>query len=115
MDMENNNVVEAEVVNNEAVEVAGESKVLGVISLVCGILSIVSLVFAFCGFGAIVPMILGAVGIVLAILQIKKNPNSKGLAIAGLITSIVGLVVAVPVFACSACVGCLSCAGSTSA
>ncbi|MBE5939420.1 MAG: DUF4190 domain-containing protein [Lachnospiraceae bacterium] len=114
MDMENNNVVEAEVVNNEAVEVAGESKVLGIISLVCGILSIVCLVFAFCG-GAIVSMILGAVGVVLAILQIKKNPNSKGLAIAGLITSIVGLVVAVPAFACSACIGCMTCAGSTSA
>ena len=72
------------------------SLVLGIISIVCGLF--------FMGFqwlGAL----LGVVGIVLGALG-KKNPEKKGMATAGLVCSIIGLVLSLVFYvACVACVG----------
>lgn len=72
------------------------SLVLGIISLVIGIL--------FVGFqwvGAIV----GLIGIILGA-QGRKNPEKRGISTAGMICSIVGFVICIIFFvACAACVG----------
>lgn len=67
----------------------GQGKGLGIASMVCGILAIVTI----CCSGVIpyVPIVLGVVGIVLGIVQIVKN-ESKGMAIAGIICGALGLI-----------------------
>lgn len=77
---------------------------MGVASLVLGIISIVLAVFSagvlgwFGAILAIVGIILGAVG--------KKNIESQGLASAGLICSIIGLVLSLLFYiACISCIG----------
>lgn len=71
---------------------AAASLVLGIISLVIGV---------FVGVHGWIGAILGAVGIVLAVLARKENPDS-GVATAGLVCSIVGLCLSAVMFlACS--------------
>jgi hypothetical protein len=79
-------------------------KDMGVASLVLGILAILITVFTGGSFGwigailAILGTILGAVG--------RKNPEKKGLATAGLVVSIIGLILGLVLYvACVACIG----------
>lgn len=80
---------------------------MGVASLVLGIISLL--------FGLFSGGLLGWVGAILAIVGIilgalgRKNPEKKGLATAGLVCSIIGLVLCLILYiACAACVGGLS-------
>ncbi len=83
-----------------------KSNGFGIASLVLGIISIV---FVF--FNQLLGVIVGIVGIVLAVMAKKKNPT--GMAKAGLVCSIVGTVLCGLVFiACVACVATLGTAGS---
>lgn len=77
---------------------------MGVASLVLGIIAVVIGLFTGGSFGwlgailAIIGIILGALG--------KKNPEKSGLATAGLVLSIIGLVLCLLLYiACIACVG----------
>lgn len=73
---------------------------MGVASLVLGI---VGLVFSLFG-GGIVGAILGIVGIILGALG-RKNPNTKGVATAGLVLSILATIFGLIFYvACAACV-----------
>lgn len=74
---------------------------MGIASLVLGIFSIL---FAFTGPAGFIGILLGAAGIVLAVLARKKDP-ADGVATGGLITSIVGCALALLFYmACLACV-----------
>lgn len=78
---------------------------MGVASLVLGIVSIVC---SFFGYGAIVGVILGIAGVILGAIG-RKNVYKQGVATAGLVCSIIGLVLSSILFiACVACVGCAS-------
>ena len=77
----------------------GQGKGLGIASMVCGIVSIVSIC---CGmtipllmYGSVV---LGIVAIILGIIQIVKN-ESKGMAIAGIICGAVGIIMFIVILA----------------
>jgi uncharacterized membrane protein len=77
---------------------------MGVASLVLGIIAIVIGVFSAGSLGwagaimAIVGIILGALG--------RKNPEKQGIATAGLVCSIIGLILCLILYiACAACVG----------
>lgn len=77
---------------------------MGVASLVLGIISILIGLFSAGALGwlgailAILGIILGAVG--------KKNPEKSGLATAGMVCSIIGLILCLILYiACAACVG----------
>ena len=81
--------------NNKAIA----SLVLGIISLVC----------IFFGYGALLGIILGVIGLVLGINAKKEQPSS--LATAGIVLSIIGLSICAFTFiACVACVGLFSAA-----
>ena len=73
------------------------SLVLGIVSILCGVFS--AGVFGWVGaiIGAIVT-ILGALG--------RKNPETKSIGTAGLVCSIIGLVLGIILYA--ACVACAS-------
>lgn len=77
---------------------------MGVASLVLGIIAIIIGLFSAGALGwfgailAIIGIILGAVG--------RKNPEKSGLATAGLVCSIIGLILCLIVYI--ACVACLS-------
>ena len=72
------------------------SLVLGIISLVIGVFS--SAVNPEVWVAEIVGIILGALG--------RKNPEKKGIATAGMVCSIIGLVLCLILYiACAACVG----------
>jgi hypothetical protein len=60
-------------------------KGLSIASMVLGIVSIV----LCCIYGGV----LGIPGLILGIIGMKNNPQSKGMAIAGIITSIIGIVI----------------------
>ncbi len=78
-------------------------------SLVCGILSVVA---AWFGWIALVSVVLGIVGIILAV-NAKKQGCSSGSRTAGLVLSIIGLVFGGIVFvACALCAGALASAAS---
>ena len=62
---------------------AAKSPILSILALVGGGLGVLS-----CGYGAI----FGIAGIVLGIMGRKKEPNGKGLALAGIITGAVSIV-----------------------
>ena len=62
---------------------AAKSPILSILALVGGGLGVLS-----CGYGAI----FGIAGIVLGVLGRKKEPNGKGLALAGIILGAVSLV-----------------------
>ena len=77
---------------------------MGVASLVLGIISLVIGVFSAGVLGwagaimAVVGIILGALG--------RRNPEKSGVATAGLVCSIIGLVLCLILYvACAACVG----------
>lgn len=73
-----------------AAEVAEEkkpNKVLGIISLICGIISVPSLCCCGCG-----NWLFAIAAIILAIVDKSKNGKMTGMAKAGLIIAIVGLV-----------------------
>ena len=72
------------------------------------VLGIVSIVFSF--FLQWLGLILGIVGIILAVIAKKKNPT--GMATAGLVLSIIGTVFCALLFiACVACIGAVGTAG----
>ena len=81
---------------------------MAVASLVLGIVSIVGGVF-FSGILGWASSIIAVVGIVLGVLG-RKNPEKKSLATAGMVCSIVGLVLSL-LFT----VACVACAGGTAA
>ncbi len=77
---------------------------MGVASLVLGILAVVIGLFSAGALGwlgavlAIIGIVLGALG--------KKDPEKKGIATAGLVLSIIGLVLCLILYiACAACIG----------
>ena len=70
--------------------VTGESKVLSIISLVAGILSLL----CCCWFG-FVGIIVSLVGCICGIIALVKKQGGKGLAIAGIICSALGLILAI--------------------
>ena len=79
------------------------SLVLGIISLVC----------VFFGYGALLGIVLGVVGIILGVSAKKEAPS--GMATAGLVLSIIALALcAITFIACVACVGCLGTASLAS-
>ena len=73
-----------------------------IVALVCGILSIVLSIWAYVNFIAIA---LGIVAIVFAV-KGRKIENKKGMATAGLVCGIVGLVLACTCGMCSTCAAC---------
>lgn len=76
------------------------------------VLGIVSIVFSF--FLQWLGLIIGIVGIVLAVVAKKKNPT--GMATAGLVLSIIGTVFCALFFiACVACLGAVGTAGGLAA
>ena len=76
---------------------------MGVASLVLGIISLVIGVFSS-GLLGWLGAILAVIGIVLGALG-KKNPEKSGIATAGLVCSIIGLVLCLILYvACAACV-----------
>ncbi len=76
-------------------------------SLVCGI---VSVVFMWMGWGALVAVATGVVGLVLGIGANKVQKDSK--ATAGIVLSIIGLVLGAIMFiGCTLCLGLLAAAG----
>ena len=79
-----------------------KEKVMGVASLILGIVSVVIAVF-ISGFGWVAAL-LGIVGIILGALA-RKN-GTGGVATAGLVLSIIGLVLGLLLYiACVACIG----------
>ena len=77
---------------------------MGVASLVLGIISLVIGVFSSGALGWL-GAILAVVGIVFGAMG-RKNPDKKGIATAGLVCSIIGLVLCLLLYiACAACLG----------
>ena len=73
------------------------------------VLGIVSIVFSFIGGLNFVGLVVGIVGLVLVILDKKKAPS--GMATAGIVCSIIGIVLtALVLVACAACLGNAACA-----
>lgn len=73
------------------------SLVLGIIACVC----------VFFGYGALLGIVLGVVGLILGINAKKEQPS--GMATAGIVLSIIAIAVcAIGFISCVACVGCLS-------
>ncbi len=75
---------------------------MAVTALVFGI---VSIVLSFCGYGSFVGLVLGIVGIVLAVKAKKTQPS--GMVTAALVLCIIGTVLSgILAVACTICVGC---------
>ena len=89
------------------------TKGIAIASMVCGIISVV---FCWFGYFAIVALALGIVAIILSVKAGKEAPNGQrpGMATAGLVLGIIGVVLSGIIFACAlvACgsVGCAACA-----
>lgn len=78
-----------------------------VASLVLGILSLICIFF---GYGALLGIILGIIGLVLGVSANKQEKTGMGTA--GVVMSAIGLgLCALTFIACVACVGCLGAAG----
>ncbi|MGN1147524.1 MAG: hypothetical protein ACI4TB_03825 [Lachnospiraceae bacterium] len=79
-------------------------------SLVLGILSLVCIFF---GYGALLGIVFGVIGLILGI---SANKEAKsGMGTAGIVMSAIGLgLCAISFIACVACVGCLGAAGLAS-
>lgn len=85
--------------NNQTNGKAIASMVLGIIACVC----------VFFGYGAILGIVLGIVGLVMGINARKEQPS--GMATAGIVLSVIAIAIcAVGFVACVACVGCISAA-----
>ena len=68
------------------------------------VLGIVSIVFCFIPGLILVGLITGIIGVVFGVLAKKKNPT--GMATAGLVCSIIGLILSsLVIIACAACIG----------
>jgi hypothetical protein len=82
---------------------------MGVVGLIFGIISLVTCWLGIFGWAGLVPGIFGFLGIILSAIGIgaaKKNNKSAGAAIAGLVLSIIGLLVgAGGLIACTICAG----------
>ena len=77
---------------------------MAVASLILGILSIVLSWIPVAGW--IICLIMGVVAIVLGVLGRKKQPEKKGMAVAGMVMGIIGVVFSlIWVIACGALVG----------
>lgn len=73
-----------------------EKKVFGIISLICGILSIL------CCWVPVLNWILNLGGIICGIVSLVKHEDKKGLAIAGIICSSLGIIVCIILIVASA-------------
>lgn len=79
------------------------SLVLGIIACAC----------VFFGYGALLGILLGVVGLILGINAKKEEPS--GMATAGIVLSIIAIAIcAIGFISCVACVGCLAAAGAAS-
>lgn len=77
---------------------------MGLASLICGIITLVMAIFSASGLG-VVGVALGIIGIILGALG-RKDPAQHSMATAGMIISIIGLIINIVVFiACVACIG----------
>lgn len=65
---------------------------LGVASLVCGIVSVVGLCFCL-------GPVTGILAVIFGIIQIKRTPDNKAMSIAGIITGLIGILLALAIFA----------------
>jgi len=75
------------------------------------VLGIISLVFIFTGYGTLMGIVAGVVGLILGINARKESPS--GMATAGIVLSIIGLGLCVITFvACVLCVGTLASIGA---
>lgn len=89
--------------NNQTNGKAIASLVLGILSCVC----------VFFGYGALLGIVLGIVGLVLGINA--KKETASGMATAGIVLCIIAVAVCALAFiSCVACVGCLSTAALSS-
>lgn len=85
---------------------------MGVAALVLGIISILIGIFSAGALGWL-GAILGIVGIILGAIA-RKNTENNGLATAGMVCSIIGLVLCLILYiACAACVGGLAGVGAS--
>lgn len=77
---------------------------MGIASLVLGIIAVIVGLFSAGALGWL-GAILAIIGIILGALA-KKNPEKKGIATAGLVLSIIGLILSLLLYiACIACIG----------
>ncbi len=84
-------------------ENGGQGNGKAIASLVLGIVAVVCVFF---GYGALLGIVLGIVGLILGISAKKENPS--GMATAGVVLSIIAIAIcAVGFIACVACVGIL--------
>ncbi|WP_405352828.1 DUF4190 domain-containing protein [Ruminococcus sp.] len=89
------------------------SKNFAIASLICGILSII---LPWIPYGYFFAIAAGIVAIILAVKVRKLNDANKGMATGGLVTGIIGVVLAGIIMACAICAVCAvaSVAGSLS-
>lgn len=78
------------------------------------VLGIISVVLWFFGYSALVSVILGIVGLILAG-NAKKAGFVGGIQTAGFVLSLIGLIGGAIFFACIACVGAIGAAGTSDA
>ncbi len=83
---------------------------MAIVALILGIVSIFfGLVLGWTGFGSLIGVIAGIVGLILANIA-KKDPEKAKLANAAFICSVIGVVLSAIFFvSCVACVGCSAC------
>lgn len=80
------------------------TKTKAIISLVCGI---VSIVLPWFGWGCVLSLAAGIVALILAVKTRKLNDENKGMATAGLITGIIGIVLSGIMLVCVVCAVCV--------
>ncbi len=81
---------------------------MGAASLVLGIISLVLACFGSFVVPAWLGVVMSIVGIVLAVMQKKKEP--KGIATAGMVCSIIALCICgITAISCTICIGCAAC------
>ena len=92
---------------NEINENTQEEELMGFASLVLGIISLVIGVFSS-GLLGWLGAIIALIGVILGVLE-RKKPDKSKIATAGMVCSIVGLVLCLLLYvACAACVGSLA-------
>ncbi len=78
---------------------------MGIASLVLGIIGIVVLIVSL-GTGGLISIVLGVVGVVLGALGRKSSSEGQGVAVAGLVCSIISIAIGVITFATCGCYAC---------